>query len=158
MNKVFKVYDFMLESIVSIFFAAMVILLFAEVISRYFFSFPIMWSEEIGRYLFIWIVYIGAAQAFIKRRHLRVDFLVNKLRYPYNTYLELILYFIIMVFLFFVFLYGLKYAGMNLDKPAYSFKYIRLGWAYASIPIGSVFMILNIIRIIPGILKNKREA
>ncbi len=157
MNKLFKVYDFILESVMTIFFTVMVLLLFGEVVSRFLFNFPIMWSEEIGRYLFIWIVYIGSAQAFIERRHLRVDFLLKKLRSPYNTYLELILYFMIMVFLFFVFLYGLKYAGMNLDKPAYSFKYIRLGWAYASIPIGSIFMVLNIIRIIPVILKNKRE-
>jgi len=157
MNKLFKVYDFIIESTMSVFFAVMIILIFAEVISRYFFDFPIMWSEEIGRYLFIWIVYLGAAQAFILRRHLTVDFLVQKLRYPYKEYLELTLNFVIIVFLFFVFLYGLQYAMMNLDKPAYSFKYIRLGWAYASIPIGFVFMIFNIIRIIPVILKNKSE-
>jgi len=155
-NKLFKVYDLIIESITAVFFAIMVILLFAEVVSRYVFNFPAMWSEEIGRYLFIWVVYLGSSIAFIRKRHLKVDFLVRKIKEPYNTYLEVILLSIIMIFLFFVFLYGLKYIGIYWNTPAYSIKYIKLGWAYASVPIGSIFMVLNIIRIIPSTLNKKR--
>jgi len=155
--KLFKLYDFILESVTAIFFAIMVVLLFGQVISRYFFNFPIMWAEEVGRYLFVWIVYLGAAQAFFKRRHLAVDFLAEKLSPPYSTYLNLILYSIIMVFLFFVFLYGLRYVGLSLSKPAYSVKLISLGWVYASVPIGCLFMIFNIIRTIPTILHNEER-
>lgn len=158
MNKLFKVYDLIIESIIVVFFTIMVILLFAEVISRYIFNFPIMWSEEIGRYLFIWIVYLGSSIAFIKKRHLKVDFLVRKINEPYSIYLEVILLSIIMIFLFFVFLYGLKYIGIYWNTPAYSIKYIKLGWVYASVPIGSIFMVLNLIRIILPILNKIRKG
>lgn len=148
-------YDFIIESIIAVFFAIMVILLFAEVISRFIFNFPIMWSEEIGRYLFIWIVYLGSSIAFIKKKHLRVDFLVRKINKPYDSYLEFILLSMIMIFLFFVFINGLKYIGIYWNTQAYSTKYIKLGWVYASIPIGSFFMVLNIFRVLIPILNNK---
>ncbi len=156
MNKLLKVYDLIMESIIAVFFAIMVILLFAQVVSRYVFNFPVMWSEEIGRYLFIWIVYLGSSIAFIRKRHLKVDFLVRKIKEPYSIYLEVTLLSIIMIFLFFVFLYGLKYIGIYWDTPAYSISYIKLGWVYASVPIGGILMILNIIRVILSILNNKR--
>lgn len=156
MNKLLKVYDLIMESIIAVFFAIMVILLFAQVVSRYVFNFPVMWSEEIGRYLFIWIVYLGSSIAFIRKRHLKVDFLVRKIKEPYSTYLEVTVLSIIMIFLFFVFLYGLKYIGIYWDTPAYSIGYIKLGWVYASIPIGGILMILNIIRVILSILNNKK--
>lgn len=155
MQKFFKAYDFIIEFIIVIFFMIMIITLFGEVVSRFLFSLPMMWAGEIGRYLFIWIVYLGAAQAFIKKRHLTVDFLAKKIPSPYSNYLDTILHLMIMIFLFFVFVNGVKYAGMNFDKSAYSVEWIRIGWMYAAIPVGAALMILNIIRILPTkLLKN----
>ncbi|MDD5014576.1 MAG: hypothetical protein PHW73_05675, partial [Atribacterota bacterium] len=54
-----------------------------------------------------------------------------------------------MIFLFFVFVNGVKYAGMNFNKPAYSIEWIHIGWTYAAIPVGAVLMLVNIIRILP---------
>lgn len=149
MQKLLKAYDSIIEFIIVIFFIIMIISLFGEVISRFFFNLPMMWAEEVGRYLFIWIVYLGAAQAFIKNKHLTVDFLAKKIPSPYSNYLDIILHLMIMLFLFFVFVNGVKYAGMNFNKPAYSIEWIRLGWTYSAIPVGAVLMLLNIIRIIP---------
>ncbi|MBE3089031.1 MAG: TRAP transporter small permease, partial [Actinobacteria bacterium] len=120
MNKLFKIYDSTIELITSTLMAFLVIILFGQVVSRYIFNFPMMWSEEIGRYLFIWIAYLGSAQVFIKGEHLSVDVLSSKLISPYNSYLKLITHIIIIIFLFFVFLYGLKYTEMHWDNPAYS--------------------------------------
>jgi len=156
----FKVYDSIIELIISIIFLIMVVLLFAEVVSRYLFSFPIMWSEEIGRYLFVWLVYLASAQVFKERgerRHLSVDVLSSKLNSPYNIYLELIIYIIVLVFLFFIFLYGLKYVSINWCKSTYSLRLFKLGWFYLSIPMGAIFMIVSIIRIIPDILKSSSK-
>lgn len=50
-----------------------------NVITRYFFSRPLHWSEEVATGLFVWTVFIGSAYAFRKKAHLGVDILVNAL-------------------------------------------------------------------------------
>jgi len=57
----------------SLLLAATVSLTFGQVLLRYFFNNPQTWAEEVGRYLFIWITFLGAAVAFARDTHIRVD-------------------------------------------------------------------------------------
>lgn len=50
-----------------------------QVISRYVFSAPSSWTEEIARFLLIWIGVLGAAYAFRTGVHLGLDVLPKKL-------------------------------------------------------------------------------
>jgi TRAP-type C4-dicarboxylate transport system permease small subunit len=153
-----QVYDFLLKAALTILFGSMIILLFGEVVSRYFLNFPIMWSEELGRYLFIWIVYLGSALAFSHKRHINITFVPNYLPMHLQRFLEFFLYLVMMAFLFFVIIYGVKYAGMNMDRPAYAVRAIRMGWVYICAPIGAICMIINMIRIVPSIFRiDKKE-
>jgi TRAP-type C4-dicarboxylate transport system permease small subunit len=54
-------------------FAAMVVACTAQVIWRYLFNDPLVWSEELARYLFIWISYISAWVAWKSRSHIALD-------------------------------------------------------------------------------------
>lgn len=42
----------------------------AQVVWRYFFNDPLIWSEEMARYLFVWIGYLGAWVAWRRRQHI----------------------------------------------------------------------------------------
>ena len=56
----------------------MTVVIFIQIIIRAistFVTIPMAWTEEIGRYLFIYAVYIGAAYATHKRAHQKVDIL-----------------------------------------------------------------------------------
>lgn len=57
----------------------MVILVFMNVVLRYFLGTGIAWSEEMSRFLFVWLTFIGAAVAFKDHEHLGVDVLVKRL-------------------------------------------------------------------------------
>jgi C4-dicarboxylate transporter DctQ subunit len=63
-------------------YTLVVITIFMEVIRRFFLSYSSIWSEEIARYAFIYITWIGAAAAVKERAHIRIDviqpFLSNK--------------------------------------------------------------------------------
>ncbi len=153
MGHLLRLYDLLLETLVAVMFATMAVILFGQVIARYFFDFPFMWAEEMGIYLFIWIVYLGSAIAYKRRAHLLVDFMVNYLPSTPRRYLELGLHLLVMAFLFcFVFLPGVQYARLNLEVSAFSVSQVRMGWVYASVPAGALAMIINMVRIIPDIL------
>ncbi len=49
-----------------------------QVILRTFFTGSAAWTEELGRYLFVWAVYLGAIAATVRGTHIRVTFLVER--------------------------------------------------------------------------------
>ena len=59
--------------------AAIVLLTFIQVVLRYFFGNPQAWAEEVSRYLFVWITFLGIAVAFSRDSHIRLDALVGLL-------------------------------------------------------------------------------
>jgi len=69
----------LLNSILAILLALMVIIVFSNVIGRYFLESSLAWSEEISRFLFIWLVFFGAVLAYINDEHLALDLLVKAL-------------------------------------------------------------------------------
>jgi TRAP-type C4-dicarboxylate transport system permease small subunit len=54
-------------------FATMTLACTAQVIWRYAFGDPLIWSEELARYLFIWIGYLSAWVAWKHRAHIALD-------------------------------------------------------------------------------------
>lgn len=67
------------EAFIAFCLAVMVVLVFGNVLLRYGFNSGIMVSEEISRWLFIWITFLGAIVALKERAHLGVDVLVSRL-------------------------------------------------------------------------------
>ena len=59
--------------------AAMVVLVFTNVVLRYAFNSGIAVSEELSRWLFVWLTFLGAIVALHERAHLGTDTLVSRL-------------------------------------------------------------------------------
>ena len=57
------------------FYGMLVVTMAIEVIRREVFSYSSIWGEEIVRYAFIYLVWIGAASAVRERAHIRIDVL-----------------------------------------------------------------------------------
>src|SRR5262245_66399091 len=52
---------------------------FAQVITRYGLGDPLIWSEELARYLFVWVSMIGAALAIRQGGHFGLDLLIRRM-------------------------------------------------------------------------------
>ena len=74
-DKLFKT----IEILIAVFLACMILLLFMNVVLRYVFNTGFVWSEEIARLCFIYLVYLGAIEAARDNRHLLIDSLLLKL-------------------------------------------------------------------------------
>jgi TRAP-type C4-dicarboxylate transport system permease small subunit len=79
MTKAIALFFQLLELLVVVALVAMVIMVFGNVVLRYAFNSGITVSEEMSRYCFIWLTYIGAMIAMRDREHLGVDTLVKHL-------------------------------------------------------------------------------
>jgi TRAP-type transport system small permease protein len=69
----------LLELLVVLCLLAMVVMVFGNVVMRYMFNSGILISEEMSRYAFIWLTYLGAMVAMREGGHLGVDTLVKHL-------------------------------------------------------------------------------
>ncbi|MBV9826541.1 MAG: TRAP transporter large permease subunit [Alphaproteobacteria bacterium] len=68
---------FITEAIGAVLVAAEVCILFAGVISRYVFNSPLMWTDELATFLFLWLAMLGAVVAFRRDGHMRLTTFVN---------------------------------------------------------------------------------
>ena len=68
-----------LDSLTALFLAVMVVMVFGNVVLRYAFNSGIAVSEELSRWLFVWMTFIGAVVALKDHGHLGTDMLVAHL-------------------------------------------------------------------------------
>ncbi|WP_368234423.1 TRAP transporter small permease [Anaerotruncus rubiinfantis] len=68
-----KILNNLEEYVAIVLFAAMVILIFLQIIFRFVFNFSLSWTEELARYTFVFLVYISASIAVKRGRHLKVE-------------------------------------------------------------------------------------
>ena len=68
-----------LEAVIAAMLALMVVLVFGNVVLRYLFNSGITVSEEVSRWLFIWMTFLGAIVALHEHGHLGVDMVVQRL-------------------------------------------------------------------------------
>jgi TRAP-type C4-dicarboxylate transport system permease small subunit len=79
MTKAVDLFFKLLELLVVVALVAMVIMVFGNVVLRYGFNSGITVSDEMSRYCFIWLTYIGAMVAMREKGHLGVDTVVKHL-------------------------------------------------------------------------------
>jgi TRAP-type transport system small permease protein len=79
LQKISNVFSRILNWAIALSLASMSLLVFGNVLLRYLFNSGITWSEEMSRFLFVWMVFLGAIAALKDNMHLGVDLIVNAL-------------------------------------------------------------------------------
>lgn len=140
LNKLFKA----IEVIMFIMLSGMVVLVFMNVILRYFFNSGITWSEELARYLFLWLIFIGAIGAMRDKAHLGVDTVIKRLS-PKAQKVVYIIGQIIMLIIMIMLAqgsYGLTMINLNAKASATN---LPLYFVYGIGIVTSVCIIINIV-------------
>jgi TRAP-type C4-dicarboxylate transport system permease small subunit len=78
-DKLVDGYCKLLDALSALALAIMVVLVFGNVVLRYAFNTGITMSEEVSRWLFVWLVFLGAIVALKEGAHLGTDMLVSRL-------------------------------------------------------------------------------
>lgn len=118
MNKVLGAYCRLLEWLMVLMLAVMVVLVFGNVVLRYAFNSGITVSEEVSRWLFVWLTFLGAVVGVREHAHLGSDMLVAKLG-PFGKKVCLVIGHGLMLFATWLLLSGSwQQARINLDVEA----------------------------------------
>jgi TRAP-type C4-dicarboxylate transport system permease small subunit len=68
-----------IDIVLAVLLALMVVLVFGNVVLRYAFNSGIAASDELSRWLFVWLTFLGALVALKERAHLGTDALISRL-------------------------------------------------------------------------------
>jgi TRAP-type C4-dicarboxylate transport system permease small subunit len=71
--------EFAINILIGFMLAGMVVVVFGNVIFRYFLNASLAWSEEVSRFMLIWLVFMGAVIAYIRNEHLGLDIMLKVL-------------------------------------------------------------------------------
>ena len=113
----------------------------------FFLSYSSIWAEEIARYAFIYIAYIGASAAIKERAHIRIDVILNVL----PNRMKLILYIfgdIVTLILAVVSIYMSMESvlvSLHFDSVTHGLR-VSQAWFLAAVPIGFSMMVVRILQ------------
>src|SRR6059036_2757500 len=105
MTRVVNAYFRLLKLIIVLCLAVMVVLVFGNVVLRYAFNSGITVSEELSRWLFVWLTFLGATVAMKEHTHLGMDSVVARLP-PIGKKICFLLSHLLMLFAVYLFFVG----------------------------------------------------
>lgn len=131
-----KVLDVVLAALM----AGLVGVVFTQVFSRYVIQSSVPWTEEVARYLLIYLTFVGAAVAVREHTHLRVDFLVVRLPRVVQRVVGIVMTAGITVSGVLLVVYGYSYTERSWGtiSPALGES---IAWIYAVMPLAGAFMV-----------------
>ncbi|MDA9317183.1 TRAP transporter small permease [Puniceicoccaceae bacterium] len=133
-----------LEVVLIVIVALLVLDVVWGVFTRYVMSEQAKWSEELARFLLVWVALLGSALAFGVKAHLGVDYFVGRLHPESRKLTAIVSHIAVLFFAATVFVYGgMRVVGdaltMEQMTPALGWK---MGYVYLALPISGVFMLL----------------
>lgn len=141
-DKLYGMLQKIIKYAVAILLTGMVVTVFSNVVSRYFLKAALAWSEEVARFMFIWLVFLSAVLAYVNNEHLALDILVKKLPEKIGYVVAIICDFIVMYALYLITVGGKTLAMQSWKwlSPATSFSY---GVVYLIVPICGGLMLFQ---------------
>lgn len=132
---------------------------FLQVVFRLVLKQPLSWSEELSRYLFVWLTFIGGALMVSESGHFKMDLITAFLKGRWIQIINIIVNIALAIFSIVLIVYGAK-----LVKMVYTQKSPALGISmsipYFVLPLNGVLSIVHIISNITDDLKilfNKQD-
>ncbi|MEI6890572.1 MAG: TRAP transporter small permease [Pontiella sp.] len=100
------------------------------------------WTEELARFLLVWVTLLGGAVAFGTKGHLGVDYFVGKFDSDVQRLMSIVVHVIVLFFAGAIFIYGggrvvFDALAMEQVTPALGWK---MGYVYLALPIAGIFM------------------
>ena len=115
---------------------------FAQVVTRYALSDPLIWSEEVARYLFVWLSMVGAALAMREGGHFGLDLLIRPMP-QLKPVLGPLVTLVMVGFLVILLKTGIDETRLAAMQFAMTFQ-MRMQWAYLALPVGAGLMLFHI--------------
>ena len=139
MNKLLSFVEGLLDKLLIALFFTMVVAIVWQVVARYFFASPTIWSEELARFLVVWVTMLGSAYVLEHGGHVAVTIFVDMMPAPMRRFFEWVRDLIIIAMAGGLAYYGYGFAISGARRTSTGLG-LQMSYAYAAIPIGAALI------------------
>jgi TRAP-type C4-dicarboxylate transport system permease small subunit len=129
------------------FYVMLVITMAIEVLRRELFAYSSIWGEEIVRYSFIYLAWIGAAVAVKDRGHIRIDVLLHYLPPRAKTLLyifgDLVMFVVAVIALYWS--WETVHVSAKFGSVSHGLR-VSMVWFLLAVPVGFALMIFRLVQ------------
>ncbi len=152
LNKFSDLINFLVENVVAILMGLMTIVVFLQVVFRVT-SGSLPWSEELARYMMIYMVYMGASVGVKKSNHIAVEFLVGLLPGKGRTIADIVADILMLICFVIIIYFGLKVVKVTMMQKSPVLR-VKMGYVYFSLVLGGILMCLQTVVNLVNSLRN----
>ncbi len=134
----------------------MVAVIFLQVIFRFVLNDPLSWSEELARFLFVWITFLGAAICARERAHIGMDYVVSKFPEALRKRIEHFEMLLLVVISLAIMVTSIETVVTNFGQSSPALK-LNMGLVYAAIPIGCAYTAVYYFEHFMGLIAPKKQ-
>ncbi|UGB32227.1 TRAP transporter small permease [Metabacillus sp. B2-18] len=128
-------------------FLFMVTLVFVQVIFRYVINDSLGWSEELSRYILIWIAWISASYAVRKNEHIRIEFIKNLFKGIGKKVIEMLVLILWFLMALFLAIEGTQLAmQIKITNQVSPSMGVPMWMLYLATPVGGTLMCIRLIQ------------
>lgn len=143
MNRIIRLVDRMLNGTLVLLMAALVVNVLWQVGSRYLLNSPSSFTEELARFLLLWLGLLGGCYAYRQRSHLGLDLLTHNLKGTTRNVSRGFVLLMVVLFAALVLAYGggrLVWLTLELRQTSAALG-IPMGYVYSVLPLSGGLMI-----------------
>lgn len=150
MRRVLDIFERMLAVVAAGMLGAFTLVVMYQVAARYLHFVPrALWTEEISRFTFIWMLFIGAAAATRTKSHFVVDLLAGRIGPAWSGSIEILGQLIIAGIGLYLVIGGAHFVEIGLGRISTT-SGLALSWIYLAVPVSGfaicVFSIENLVK------------
>lgn len=157
MQRILDCVDGILQKIIIGAMAFMLFFTFIQVVARYLFESSLVFSEELSRYLFVWTVFLGLPVVAKRGGHMAVTALSGRLKGAAARAMSIAAYLVGIAFMATMIIQGVEMVQRTSQQISPAME-ISMSWVYLAIPIGSLFMMLQMVSGLMALLRKKEGA
>ena len=130
-----------------VFYCTIVFVIVNEVVRRFVLQYSSLWGEEVARYAFIYLGWIGASKAVKERAHIRFDTVLQVLPKRWHGYIYIFADLVTLVFACFA-IYWSMHSIMSIVEFGAAAPALRISKAYfeVAVPLGFTLMIWRLLQ------------
>ncbi len=122
--------------------AAMTLVVGLQVAGRFVFAYSLPWSDELGRFLLVWISFLGVSVAARRGAHPGIDSLVRLLPADGARLAVRLALLLSVLFLAIVVFYGGELVARTWGQRSPTLE-LRMGWLYLAVPVSALLVLLH---------------
>ena len=129
-------------AVACIMLVAIVLIGTLQIIFRFMLTSSLVWSEELMRYLFVWLAFITASIAVREHKHISVDFVTSYMPPRVNLVFYYISRIAMLAYIFLMIPAGVSLCIKTANVQS-TILPITWSWVYAALPVGMVLMLIS---------------